>query len=218
MVERRIRSRSKRREPSEGEAVADHTSRRGVTLEPWFQSASRRLVNRFRLEANFKTHRRSRPRTVAERTSRRNPRPAGSPAHAAISLENHADCRSINCSPPFGHWSEKPVLNQHLRGERHGNRTRDSQISNLVLYPSELAATDADGLEPSDGTPGIEPSRVTRVPLDPRRHEQDDTIRPGMVHIPIQMASKLPMDYDHKETPAVRAFHGGGNGAPRTTP
>ncbi len=51
-------------------------------------------------------------------------------------------------------------------GSRYGNRTRDSQIVSLVLYPSELTDVEVARSDPMYGTRTAQPCRGAPVPLD----------------------------------------------------
>lgn len=143
------------KQPPESQSFANHTRDRGETLEPWSFSASVRLLHRLLCEANLAIRRRCRPRTVAERDSRRNLRPA---ERLSVLFAAHLEQRPSLTRPTlrkaprtdqvkrwlsFGFKGQALRLKQTLLasvtsrqvGGRYGNRTRDSQSSNLVLYP-----------------------------------------------------------------------------------
>lgn len=56
-------------------------------------------------------------------------------------------------------------------GGRYGSRTRDFQILNLVLLPSELTVSDIAVSEPIHGTFSTKLFRVACMPLD-ERHQR----------------------------------------------
>jgi hypothetical protein len=164
------------------------------TLEPQARSASTRFKNRLRSEACPRTHRRSRPRAVAERALRRNPRPTGHPGvlprDAPDPLPKHrfrgTSARVQNAPRPI----EQSLSLLRRCSTAFRPRCLGYQPSALVLgtgvepatarpksgaLPTELTEIGDGRFEPMSGTHGADPRSARRGLGRPVRRWTDGT-------------------------------------------
>jgi hypothetical protein len=183
------------------------------TLEPQVRLASTRFRNRLRSEASHRTRQRFRPRAVAERALRRNPRPTGHPGvlprGCARSVPKHrfrgTSAGIQNAPRPI----EQSLSLLRRCSTAFRPRCLGYQPSALVLgtgvepatarpksgaLPTELTEIGDDRFEPMSGTHGADPrsrssrTREARAPLDSRHQRSKPSKRRRWESNPLKAA------------------------------